>query len=104
VGGSESNNPIGNVVDKAKNALPDLSELPSPVPSDTANRDNRNLGPNEIGKGLLKNLPNASPIDSATPGTHEGYTSSPTPSLPTYGVLPPDRGKRTIDMDVSMKV
>eukprot|EP00884_Botryococcus_braunii_P015556 jgi/Botrbrau1/2684/Bobra.0203s0027.2 len=73
--GVEGGNPISNVVDKAKNALPDLSELPSPVPINTANRDNRNLGPNEVGKDLLKSLPNASPTDSVAPGRASGGSS-----------------------------
>lgn len=61
--------------------LPDLavladdrnSEIQSPVPTDTANRDNRNLGPNEVGKDLIRSLPNASPTDAASPGKSLPY-------------------------------
>ncbi len=67
-GVEQGDNPISNVVDKAKDVLPDLSELPSSVPTNTANREIRNLGPNEVGKDLLKSLPNASSADTADPG------------------------------------
>jgi hypothetical protein len=50
-----------------KNVLPDLSELPAAA-TNTDNRDNRNLGPNEVGKDLLGGLPNASKADTAAPG------------------------------------
>jgi hypothetical protein len=50
-----------------KNVLPDLSELPAAA-TNTDNRDNRNLGPNEVGKDLLGGLPNASKTDTAAPG------------------------------------
>lgn len=75
-------------MNKAKNALPDLSELLSPLPTNSANRDNRNLGLNEIGKDVLKNLPNASQIDAATPGM-PGIMKLPATAGEAFPATPP---------------
>jgi hypothetical protein len=64
---SGSGDPWKDLGNKVKNTLPDLSELPSAA-TNTSNRDNKNLGPNEVGKDLLGGLPNASKTDTAAPG------------------------------------
>lgn len=71
--------------------LPDLAELAdgrnseveSPVPTNTTNRDNRNLGPNEVGKDLIQSLPNASPTDAASPGEFSPTNIPQKPPFPS---------------------
>lgn len=63
-------------------ADPRNSEITSTIPTNTTNRDNRNLGPNEVGQDFIRSLPYASETDAAAPGgLPRSFVVLPLPSI-----------------------